>query len=202
MSWMSSNNWLARRTEAAAMLMEWAPISVELRTSLATAKLRWNNWLRVLPRAPACSAARTASLSWPRIWASPNTMESRPLATRKAWRAASLPSSKYVWACSSEALTPPVWASQVKVSCVAAWSAAQYISVRLQVDKMAASGSWAIRCAKSRRKPCRVGTSLSTANANRPRRSSGAVVWFKPRVHTAMRGIIGTTCQLRLTLES
>ena len=69
-----------------------------------------------------------------------------------------------------------------------------------QVDKMAASGSCAIRWAKSRRKPCRVGTSLSTANANRPRRSSGAVVWFKPRVHTAMRGIIGVVCQLCLTL--
>ena len=31
-----SNNWPARRTAAAAMLMEWAPISVALRTSLAT----------------------------------------------------------------------------------------------------------------------------------------------------------------------
>ena len=40
MSCKFSNSWLARRTEAAAMLMEWAPISVELRTSLATAKLR------------------------------------------------------------------------------------------------------------------------------------------------------------------
>ena len=52
----SSNNWLARRTAAAAMLMLWAPISVEVRTSLATAKLRWNNWLSVEPRAPALSA--------------------------------------------------------------------------------------------------------------------------------------------------
>ena len=32
------------------MLMEWAPISVAVRTSLATAKERWNSWLRVLPR--------------------------------------------------------------------------------------------------------------------------------------------------------
>ena len=33
----------AKRTEAAAMLMECAPISVEVLTSLATAKERWNN---------------------------------------------------------------------------------------------------------------------------------------------------------------
>ena len=84
----SSNSWPARRTAAAAMLMECAPISVELRTSLATAKERWNSWLSVVPSAPACSAARTASFIWPRIWASPSTMESSPLATRKAWRAA------------------------------------------------------------------------------------------------------------------
>ena len=86
---MSSNSWPARRTAAAAMLMECAPISVEVRTSLATAKERWNSWLSVVPSAPAWSATRTASFIWPRIWGSPSTMESRPLATRKAWRAAS-----------------------------------------------------------------------------------------------------------------
>ena len=66
------------------MLMLCAPISVLLRTSLATAKLRWKSWLSVVPKAPAVSAARTASFIWPRIWASPSTIESRPLATRKA----------------------------------------------------------------------------------------------------------------------
>ena len=30
------------------------------------------------------SAARTASFIWPRIWGSPSTIESSPLATRKA----------------------------------------------------------------------------------------------------------------------
>jgi hypothetical protein len=35
------------------------------------------------------SAARTASFIWPRICGSPMTIESRPLATRKAWRMAS-----------------------------------------------------------------------------------------------------------------
>jgi len=46
---------------AAVMLMECAPISVELRTSLATANERWNSWCSVVPRAPASLAARTAS---------------------------------------------------------------------------------------------------------------------------------------------
>ena len=84
MSFKSSNSCEARRTAAAVMLMEWAPISVELRTSLATANERWNSWCSVLPRAPASLAARTASFIWPRIWASPSTMLSRPLATRNA----------------------------------------------------------------------------------------------------------------------
>ena len=75
------------------MLMEWVPISVAVRTSFATAKLRWNSWCKVLPRVPAASASRTACFIWPRIWGSPSTIESSPLATRKAWRAASPPSS-------------------------------------------------------------------------------------------------------------
>ncbi len=83
----SSNSCPASRTAAAAMLIECAPISVEVRTSLATANERWNSWLSVVPRAPAVSAARTASFIWPRICGSPSTMESSPLATRNAWRA-------------------------------------------------------------------------------------------------------------------
>ena len=35
-----------RRTAAAAIDTLWAPISVVLRTSFATAKLRWNSWCR------------------------------------------------------------------------------------------------------------------------------------------------------------
>jgi hypothetical protein len=53
----------ARRTAAAVMLMECAPISVDVRTCLATANERWNSWCKVVPNAPASSAARTASLS-------------------------------------------------------------------------------------------------------------------------------------------
>ena len=45
------------------MLMLWAPISVELRTCLATAKERWNIWCKVEPKAPASRATRTASFS-------------------------------------------------------------------------------------------------------------------------------------------
>ena len=40
-----------------------------------------------------CSASRTASFIWPRICGSPSTIESRPLATRNACRAAARPSS-------------------------------------------------------------------------------------------------------------
>jgi hypothetical protein len=46
----------ASRTAAAAMLIECAPISVEVRTSLATEKLRWNSWCSVVPSVPASSA--------------------------------------------------------------------------------------------------------------------------------------------------
>ncbi len=85
----SSNSSPARRTAAAAMLIECAPISVEVRTSLATEKLRWNSWCSVVPSVPASSASRTACFICPRICGSPSTIESRPAATRKAWRAAS-----------------------------------------------------------------------------------------------------------------
>ena len=59
-----------------------------VRTSLATANERWNSWCSVVPSVPAASAARTASFIWPRICGSPSTIESRPQATRKAWRTA------------------------------------------------------------------------------------------------------------------
>jgi leucyl-tRNA synthetase len=80
----SSNNWLAKRTEAADMLMLWAPISVELRTCLATANERWNIWCKVEPKTPTSRATRTASFICPKICGSPKTMESKPLATRNA----------------------------------------------------------------------------------------------------------------------
>jgi hypothetical protein len=45
------------------MLMECAPISVLVRTSLATWKPRWNSWCKVGPKVPASPACRTASLN-------------------------------------------------------------------------------------------------------------------------------------------
>ena len=75
-------------TAAAAMDTVAAPTLVVLRTSLATAKVRWNSLWSTVPSVPADSAARAASFIWPRIWGSPSTIESRPEATRKAWRTA------------------------------------------------------------------------------------------------------------------
>jgi hypothetical protein len=75
------------------MLMECAPISVEVRTSLATENERWNSWCSVVPSVPASSAWRTACFIWPRICGSPSTIESSPDATRKACRAAARSSS-------------------------------------------------------------------------------------------------------------
>ena len=37
-------------------------VAKEVRTSLATAKERWNSWCKVLPKVPASPASRTASL--------------------------------------------------------------------------------------------------------------------------------------------
>ena len=104
------------------MLIECAPISVAVRTSLATEKERWKSWCSVVPSMPAASASRTACFIWPRICASPSTIESSPEATRKAWRAASWRSITWVWRSSSSALTPP---------CVASHSSVGRTSVRL-----------------------------------------------------------------------
>jgi hypothetical protein len=71
-----------------------APTCVVLRTSFATAKERWKSRCSTVPSVPADCATRTASFSWPRICGSPSTIESRPAATRKAWRTA--------WSCGSE----------------------------------------------------------------------------------------------------
>ena len=75
-------------TAAAAIDTLLAPICVVLRTSFATAKVRWNSLCSTVPSVPAASAVRTASFSCPRICGSPNTIESSPEATRKAWRTA------------------------------------------------------------------------------------------------------------------
>ena len=81
--------------------------------------------------------------------------------------------------------TPPTPASQSIAGRTSAGSAAQYSSVRLQVDRIAASGLPLGRATRSRN-PCRVGANCSSVNAKRPRKSSGAVVWFRPRAKTLM----------------
>ena len=75
----------ASLTAAAAIEIEALPMSVCVRTSFATANVRWNSRLRTSPRLPADSAWRTACFICPRICGSPSTIESRPLATRNAW---------------------------------------------------------------------------------------------------------------------
>src|SRR6218665_2487132 len=67
---------------------------------------------------------------------------------------------------------------------MAACSATQEISVRLQVDSMAVSTpGWLL---SDWRRPWSRGAIWSSANAKRPRRSSGAVLWLMPRGQTAM----------------
>ena len=71
-------------TAAAAIEIDALPMSVCVRTSLATANVRWKRRLSTRPSVPADSAWRTACFIWPRICGSPSTIESRPLATRNA----------------------------------------------------------------------------------------------------------------------
>jgi hypothetical protein len=93
---MNSTHWSFRLgkmraasfTAAAAIDTLLAPTCVVERTSFATAKLRWKSLCSRVPSVPADCAARAASFIWPRICGSPSTIESRPEATRKAWRTA------------------------------------------------------------------------------------------------------------------
>ena len=98
-----------RRTLAADIETDWAPMAVWVRTSLATENERWNSWCRWLPSMLESCATRAAVFIWPRIWGSPSTMESSPLATRKAWRTAPWLGSRY--RCSARLPSPstPLW---------------------------------------------------------------------------------------------
>ena len=78
----------ASRTAAAAIETLAAPTCVVERTSFATANERWKSLCSSVPSVPADSAARAACFNCPRICGSPSTIESRPEATRKAWRTA------------------------------------------------------------------------------------------------------------------
>ena len=93
----------ASLTAAAAIETLAAPMRVVERTSFATANERWNRRFSRLPSVPADSAARAASFIWPRICGSPMTIESRPEATRNAWRTACSFGSVYRYCCNSSA---------------------------------------------------------------------------------------------------
>ena len=158
------------------MLIECAPISVELRTSLATENERWNSWCSVVPSVPAPSASRTACFIWPRICGSPSTIESSPLATRKAWRAAAVfqhvgVRQRWVWP-----PTPPMPASH---STAGRTNVARSMASRPRTARCGCRWTAARLRAWHRsgaaRKHCSAAGRCSGANANRPRRSSGAV---------------------------
>ena len=65
------------------------PIFVSVRTRLAARNARGNTCRRCTPTVPADCATSKASFTWPRIWGSPTTIESKLEATRKMWRTAS-----------------------------------------------------------------------------------------------------------------
>ena len=79
----------ARATAAEATETVPAPISVSVRARLPARSAVVTSRSRTLPRAPSAAARASASLTWPRISASPRTIDSRPDATRSRWRAAS-----------------------------------------------------------------------------------------------------------------
>ncbi|EKD34543.1 MAG: hypothetical protein ACD_75C02296G0003 [uncultured bacterium] len=56
-------------------------MAVSVRTRLATEKDLCSSLLRNGPVQPNWAACRYASFNWPRIWASPTTIESRLAAT-------------------------------------------------------------------------------------------------------------------------
>ena len=175
------------RTAAAAMLTEWAPISVELRTSLATAKERWNSWSRVVPsarpvrpRAPRPSSGR-GSGPRPAPW------------NRARWRPGrrggppAVRSSVGVAAQQRRRTTPPNWASQSRVGLdrVPGRRSRSRCGCRWRGSPPPAGAPRR----QSRRRALSVGPTWSMANAKRPRISSGAVVWLMPKPRLPCGGL-------------
>jgi hypothetical protein len=161
----------ASLTVAAAIDTLLAPTWVLLRTSFATAKERWNSLCSTVPSVPAACASRTASFIWPRICGSPSTIESSPEATRNAWRTACSRVSVYMYGVMSSGFS--LWYCASQSVAAPGCSAARYSSVRLQVDRIAASDA-------------RLRRSSPSASRTRSRMSSGAVWWFSPSAYSAM----------------
>ena len=97
------------------------PISVSVCTRLPTRSACWNKLLRTVPTVPWFWQVVKACFTWPRIWLSPTTSESRPEATAKVW--ATAPSSKKTAhrLCSSGIGRPAMSASAVVASSSAPW---------------------------------------------------------------------------------
>jgi len=87
----SLNTRFARSTATVDTFAAPREIEVSLRTRFATPNARSRQRPSTGPDVPAPPATPYASLSWPRIWASPSTSESSALATLKMCRIAELP---------------------------------------------------------------------------------------------------------------
>ena len=124
----------------------------EVRTSLATAKERWNSWCSVVPSVPASRPRAPPASSGRGSAARPAPSNRGPLATRKAWRAAA-PSFHHIGVRLQRAAADAAHAGQPvdrrahQPRCAS--GAATYSSVRLQVDTRAASGSTALQRARA-----------------------------------------------------
>jgi hypothetical protein len=79
----------AASTATEATLPRPAEIEVSVRTRLPVASAARNSWFVSGPVVRAASASSYARLTWPWTSDSPMTIDSRPLATRYRWRAAS-----------------------------------------------------------------------------------------------------------------
>ena len=90
-----SNTVRASETAADATDTAFAPMRVCVRTRLATENAVCISRFRYGPVTRCSSAARYASLSWPRICGSPSTSESRPQATANTCWTAGVPCRRY-----------------------------------------------------------------------------------------------------------
>jgi hypothetical protein len=153
------------------------PISVSVRTRLATLKTWLMRALSTGPTVRQAWASAKASFTCPRIWLSPTTSESRLAATRNAWRMAS--SSMAATRCGSMAVSamPRCAPSARKAAARASpgTSATPYTSTRLQVERIISSAATP-RAAR----PASTSRSLSSSRASDSRSSTGALRWLIP----------------------
>ncbi len=170
------------------MLIECAPISVAVRTSLATANERWNSWLSVLPRAPAVlgGAHRVLHLAEDLGFAEHHRIEAAGHAEGMARDLAVVQGVG-------------MRAQQGGGHAAALGQPADRVVDRGMVGGAVDLGAVAGRDDGAPRLPgwrplenelrrlCRVGAIWSSANAKRPRRSSGAVVVL-PRAYERADG--------------